>query len=321
MKNNIITHYVKNYLNCLNNLPTITIHKIIINYKSIHSFIISNRNNNDTNNKIRETIIYSIINNKIPPCYFMYSRQWNKIKHNIFNYLQELYSPIESVICKQKGGRKYNYDFEIIINNMYIFNVELKFNTLQMMDAPQFVSPMKPSQYLSSSYEEYYYDNYLYKLAQDGPFDVPLKAEYLSQIHNPKPLCLQSFQDKYYKGCKQSSQYSNDVNDIIFYEKAKQYSNESICQFIINNELNITLLSEYLIKSQQNKYYMLYKNNRFYLETINMDDFILVDYEKMPGLNSYRASSQSGKKINILLRWKNGNGIAFPSFQISLLKS
>ena len=65
---------------------------------------------------------------------------------------------------------------------------------------------------------------------------------------------------------------------------------------------------------------MLYKNNRFYLETIHTDDFMLVNYEKMPGLNSYRATSQSGKKINILLRWKNGNGIAFPSFQISLSK-
>ena len=188
------------------------------------------------------------------------------------------------------------------------------------MDAPQFVSPMKPSQYLSSSYEEYYYDNYLYKLAQDGLFDAPLKTDYLSQIHKTCPPCLQAFQDKYYKGCKQSSQYSNDVNDIIFYEKAKQYANESITQFIINNELNITLLSEYLIKSQQNKHYMLYKKNKFYLETIHTDDFMLVNYEKMPGLNSYRATSQSGKKINILLRWKNGNGIAFPSFQISLSK-
>lgn len=320
MKHNIITRCVKNYLVCLNSLPSITIDKLIINYKSIHSFIISNRNNNDINNKTRETIIYSIINNKIPPCYFIYSKQWTKLKYNIFNYLHELYSPIESVTCKQKGGRKYNYDFEITINNIHIFNVELKFNTLEIMDAPQFVSPMKPSQYLSSSYEEYYYDNYLYKLAQDGLFDVPLKTDYLSQIHKTCPPCLQAFQDKYYKGCKQSSQYSNDVNDIIFYEKAKQYANESISQFIINNELNITLLSEYLIKSQQNKHYMLYKNNKFYLETIHTDDFMLVHYEKMPGLNSYRATSQSGKKINILLRWKNGNGIAFPSFQISLSK-
>jgi hypothetical protein len=33
-------------------------------------------------------------------------------------------------------------------------------------------------------------------------------------------------------------------------------------------------------------------------------------------MNGYVATSESGSKIKILLRWKNGNGIAFPAFQI-----
>jgi len=33
-------------------------------------------------------------------------------------------------------------------------------------------------------------------------------------------------------------------------------------------------------------------------------------------MNGYVATSKSGNKIKILLRWKNGNGIAFPAFQI-----
>lgn len=35
---------------------------------------------------------------------------------------------------------------------------------------------------------------------------------------------------------------------------------------------------------------------------------------------SYIAKTTTNKKISILLRWKNGNGIAFPAFQISLQK-
>jgi hypothetical protein len=62
---------------------------------------------------------------------------------------------------------------------------------------------------------------------------------------------------------------------------------------------------------------MLYKNNMFYKETINMDDYKLVSYEKYTKRYMYVAQSKSNKKIKILLRWKNGNGIAFPAFQIS----
>jgi hypothetical protein len=29
---------------------------------------------------------------------------------------------------------------------------------------------------------------------------------------------------------------------------------------------------------------------------------------------------QSGKKMNVLLRWKNGNGIANPAFQIGFVQ-
>jgi hypothetical protein len=59
----------------------------------------------------------------------------------------------------------------------------------------------------------------------------------------------------------------------------------------------------------------MYKNNRFYKQNVNMDDYELVSYEKQK--NRFVATSKTGNKIKILLRWKNGNGIAFPAFQIS----
>jgi hypothetical protein len=67
--------------------------------------------------------------------------------------------------------------------------------------------------------------------------------------------------------------------------------------------------------TQKNKCYMMYKDNVFYKETVNMDEYELISYEKQK--NMFIATSKTGKKIKILLRWKNGNGIAFPAFQIS----
>lgn len=62
---------------------------------------------------------------------------------------------------------------------------------------------------------------------------------------------------------------------------------------------------------------MLYKNNNIYLQCINIMEYEIVSYVKKPNKSLYIATTKTGKKIKILLRWKNGNGIAFPAFQIS----
>ena len=62
---------------------------------------------------------------------------------------------------------------------------------------------------------------------------------------------------------------------------------------------------------------MLYKNNKFYLENINTDNCEIIKYIKKPNKSLYIARTKTNNNINILLRWKNGNGIAYPAFQIS----
>lgn len=51
-----------------------------INYKSINSFNICEKNLNGKMNKIRENII---INKKIPNDYYKYSNRWKNLKSNI----------------------------------------------------------------------------------------------------------------------------------------------------------------------------------------------------------------------------------------------
>lgn len=146
---------------------------------------------------------------------------------------------------------------------------------------------------------------------------MPSKEEYLKKIHSTKPKCMKIYQELYYNGCSGSSKFTNKDTDINFYNFAKELSSDSIKSFINNTELNIELLSNYLHTTQKDKIYMLYLNKVFTLQEINIDDYKIDKVVKNPDKFRYECISKNGKKIKILLRWKNGNGIAFPAFQIS----
>jgi hypothetical protein len=317
-----IQRYIRNWYIKIHELEPVIYRDGIITYKCINAFINKNRSKNDSNNKIRENIIGCIINNNIPDEYYKFSLRWSKLKNTIDLFVKQLCNMksityIDSIVCIHKAGRGNHYDFKLIINNSDEFIVEFKFNASCVDNTPQFVSPMKPSQYLDSSYEEYYYNNYFIALNNRYNLLLPTKEEYLKYIHSPKPICLKTHQDKYYRGCSNSSKYSGDKDDINFYESSKKLSNDSISNFISKYGVKHNKITEYLLETQKNKYYMLYKDGHFYLDIINLDHYVITEITKDPKKYRYIAKTKSGGNIKILLRWKNGNGIAFPSFQIS----
>lgn len=294
--------------------------KIVID--DIQSFILSSKKENDRNNKLRERIINNIINSSIPDEYYNDSR-WYNLKEEVNYYIRELMKSkqIDTIIhinCLIMAGRNHNYDYKITIND-HVFYVELKYNAQKLNDAPQFVSPMNPSQFMINleqiSFENHHH-TYLSQLLEDTSITVPDIDEYNRDIHSTKPKCFIKAQDKYYRGCSKSSRYSGDKSDIDFYQKANKISKESIKEFIRKSELDHKKLTDYLLKTQLDKNYMLYKDGKLYLQKINPDDYTIVSCEKNKQMNGYIATSKTGIKIKILLRWKNGNGIAFPAFQI-----
>ena len=296
----------------------------IITIKSIDVFLDKNssKSKNDSNNKSRENIIVNIINNKIPDKYYKESVKWLNLKKGIDLYIKQLCElenihKMDNIECIHKGGRGNHYDFKIIINNSYEFLVEFKFNALCVQDTPQFVSLMKPSKYLYNCYEEYYYDNYFITLVNTYNLSLPTKEEYLKTIHSNKPPCVLEHKEKYDRGNKTHSKYSGNDIDIAFYQSSIKSSKDSISNFISNYKLKQDELTNHLLKTQKNKIYMLYKDGSFNLETINLDDYIITENYPDPEKCRYIAKTKSGKELKILLRWKNGNGIAFPSFQIS----
>ena len=300
------------------------------------------RHQNDKNNKMREAIIGAIINGCVPAAYYRTER-WRELKTAVDGFLHECSAGYSRVECIHTAGRGHNYDFSVkffadgdtatttATTAASVCNVEFKFNASKVSDTPQFVSPMKPSQYLSASYEEYFYDTYLMIIAAAGASAaIPNRADWLKQIHNNAPVCVKELQDKYYAGCANSSQFTNAADDIAFYELCKKVSTESIRAFISEHDLDIVKLSQYLRESQDGKTYMLFQPAAasasasgpspgpvITLQRVDPADYNIVSCVKNPAKSRYECETQSGKKINVLLRWKNGNGIAFPAFQIS----
>ncbi len=291
---------------------------IMITEMSITAFEPSDRNHNHVNNESRESIIGAIINHKIPNSYYNIE-SWVQLRKSILDYIAMIHTTdYDTIKCIHKGGRKYNYDFDFVFqysNDITIYHVELKFNAKKIDDAPQFVSPMHPSRFLTQSYESYFYKNYVPLLSEKAQLPIPSEEEYMTQIHGDKPECMLPYQELYYKGCSRSSKYTGYSIAVEFYEAAKKWSKESIEKFMNETDLKIDLLTEYLQETQRNKQYMLFSNNKFILEQVNVDDYEITSVtNKSP---NYICHSRTGIKIKVLLRWKNGNGIAYPAFQIS----
>lgn len=276
----------------------------VINYIDIDYFNKSNRENNDKFNKKREDIIFAIITKKIPNEFYTESKKWNKIKKGIDKFISKLckkhdikYKDIQSIDCKYRGGRNYHYDFELTIKNN-TFPIEFKFN-----NSPQFVSPGKPSRFLNREFEPWFYDNYLYKIAEYGNLQMPLKDEYCARVHSDKVECLKEFVSKY-------------KNDKDFNKYCRKIAAEGIKKFIELTEIYSEKLSRYLLETQKNKIYMLYDGNTFNYETVDESLYKIKKLIKKEPTN-YIYETERGMKLKITLRFKNGCGLQYPAFQIT----
>lgn len=269
------------------------------------------KHDNDNNNKIREHIILSLATNKVPDEFFEIE-EWKTLKETLISALENggIDTNDESFSVIQRGGRKFNHDFVITCRDKS-YNIEFKFNASTISETPQFVSPMKPSQYMTASYEEFFYENHLQDILLNDP--IP-KENYLKSVHQPKPACLLSESEKYSKGYKKI-----DDESIAYYSKCCETTNRSLVNFLKRPDvqLDVEKLNDYLERSQRDKIYLLFKDGKFYIEKHPKESYTITSYIKEESKHRFLASTENGEVVKILLRWKNGKGIAFPAFQIS----
>jgi len=316
----VIQRNLRAYSRLLHHIKPVKVGNENLTYKSINAFIQTAKKKNDICNKQREAIVYAIVNNKIPEDYFILSRRWLSLRCAVREFVSKVFpdSDINDISCEQRGGRSNNYDFDFVNKDSKREHIELKFNASDVDETPQFASPMKPSQYLSQSFEEHHFNLFLPKIIESakGKLTMPDKVTYMKEIHHNKPNCMIPHQALYYEGCKTSSKFTKDLNAIHFYESARAISKKGISAFIEDTELDINKLTSYLQMTQKGKVYMLYKNGIFIKQEVSLDDYKIIRVVKNPSKSRYECETQNGIKLNVLLRWKNGNGIAFPAFQI-----
>jgi len=279
------------------------------------------RSTNDTINKKRETILCKLGNKEIEEEWIHTSERWNQVNTK----LQEKIDELKPTNCSHykfvpKGGRSIHYDFEIQFYNenelIKTCNMEFKYGATEISDCPQWVSPMRPSQYFNMSYEEYFYDNYLPMLCERFELPIPNREIYLKEIGNNKPPCMINIQNKFYRGSTRSSRYIGLQEDIDNYNYAKQLNNESIRNFLDLATFNVDTMNNYLKETQEGKIYLLWNNSSFNLRTRLLEDYqINPDTIEIQNNNSVCGMTLSACKIKMLLRWKNG--VTYPGFQIS----
>jgi len=281
------------------------------------------RSTNDAINKKREKIICELGNNNIST-EWLSNEKWQILDHEISRVIESL-KPENftnyTFICK--GGRGKNYDLELTFYNniteLKKYKLEFKYGANEINDCPQWVSPMKPSQYFDRSYEELFYDEYLPRLCERYEENIPNKETYMKDIHHNKPDCTTILKEKYNKGNKKhnsTSLYTGEQCDIDNYNFAKQLNNESIRHFLETATLNVEKMNQYFKDTQKDKIYLLWNEGSFNIRTRNEEDY-QINSEPLTrkNNNSLRGKTISGYPIKILLRWKNG--VALPALQIS----
>lgn len=286
------------------------------------------RNENDKKNKIREKLIVATMNDKIPHSFYVQDKRWKDFKNSIDKYLEQLAGKrLENVRTEAilKGGRSNHADIIISFHNdhkkLVEYKVDFKFNALTLYDCPQWANPpLDP--FMPESYAAFFYDTHLEHIAEAAQVRMPKKDKYLKGVNCDIPICkeMKFIQEEFYKGAPKSSKYLGREYKP-FYDLCNQHSRASIKEFLdlYGIGINKPKLEEYIKNTDKmNISLMFYKNGVFKHEKLS-DTFSNFTFNKKVSIknsNTIVLTTKNHIKINLLLRWKNGAGIANPAFQM-----
>ena len=257
------------------------------------------KSNNDATNKKRETIIKLILNKTIPKHWYsfnenIYGKKWFNVAYELKKFI-ELLSKTELQTVEQKAGRNFNYDFLFTFKGVPEMKIEFKNGVKSIDEYPEILSVASSSFIKGTSYAEYYYDNFLPDLE-----NKPTKEFYLKNIHK-------------------------NVVDHPFFHRLKELDNfKDQVNTSIHNYLEIVDFDfdafEEKIKQQENKTFMLWKDEQFHIDQINQ---IKIDKhftlkKGRTGNNTTLVIKAGDIEFHLLLRWKNHAGVLYPAWQIKL---
>ena len=279
--------------------------------------ITSTRGANDATNKIRETILPILSrppadyleHAEYGPHWLSCSRAWNAALNEIALEKDITYTLTR---INLKGGRSFNYDADLLYYNgielIDTVKIEFKKGGNCIGKLPQFLSLQVKYGLFPETYDKFYYENYI---------DAYIACD--AGINEPKPeLAL-------YLKCVASINYNVlpffsqlKARDTFFQKEKVCVVNASITDYLNQYGARLDLLSfmEKIRNTQKDKIYILWDNQRFYIDMFKETDMSRMSINSVKNGNVIEV--KSGNTVyNLLLRWRNHKGILNPAWQIS----
>ena len=296
--------------------PTIT-ETTSVNKNHVRELFFSkcdDKGKNDKYNKLREEILANVLEDKYKT--FMDDEIEGKFWKLLQNQWKEVLEKIstkehDSIEIKQKGGRGFNYDFDVIYKKdnkvLETIKVEFKSGATMIDEIPQFFNADANKKFLPG-YAEWFYDNYVTKKEPFTKYEAPSKEKYLKEIY--KNVSKLEFFIK----------LKDEEKNKEFYKEKQKETVNSINEWLEENykKLDLNELSKEFIRSQENKVFLLWNKDIFTIDKFEKDE---LDVTTIVGLNKQKNSIiVNSKKIqySMLLRWKNHLGVLKPAWQISM---
>jgi len=268
--------------------------------------------NNDAENKIREDVLV-LLENELPPEYAA-DEKWRNLYTNFHETLRTL-CPSDYVRVKivKKGGRTFNYDFDVIYfnsENVEIHQVKLEFkhNSKKIDKIPQILSLQDRFGLVDAiSYSEHYYTLYLdaYLAAIEYTGDKPTLQEYIALVSGIAPEKHPMFM--HMRAAKANTAVKESIHT---------YLNVYVSKFKVDE------FTKKLVESQANKYFLLWDLSQFHIDTLSVEELTIKDVLLKPTkkqTNTIIARSTTSE-YHLLLRWRNHNGILNPAWQVKITR-
>ena len=270
---------------------------------------------NDARNKKREAIVELLWNNQIPISWYQQQPYWRILYdglHEILDYLTK--QPYDQIQFVHKGGRGAQYDFLVtyFLQGKQVDQIplEFKYGCRSLHDYPQILSLYSNGLFQQYGYAEFFYDKYVEQLAQLYHVKKPSREVYLKNVYKTTAdheffATLKSNEEKYKIEKKQL---------------VDQSINEYLTYLVQYHLVDIEQLNRRLSEHQSDKVFLMFKDDHFYIESIDTNQLKVVEMDEIRNGNVLRGSTTTDMCVDCLLRWKNHAGIQGPAWQIKVVK-
>jgi hypothetical protein len=268
---------------------------------------------NDKVNKMREELLYKMLNNNNIECCDKCKPLYLKLKDNL--KINDIYNRrYNKMDVKSKGGRHCKSDFELTFyykdNSKYIVNLEFKYGSTKIIDCPQFLN--QPAK--ECTYHKDYYDNELKILCDKYKINRPNYETYKKNIFKNYNKKDQTKNNEFF-----NTLYLMDVKGTEYKKDKDKLVKKSIKNFLEKYKVDYSYWED-KFKEQQNKVFLLCKNGKFYVDKFSDKELKLKNTHYIKNNNTIVLQTKTTSEIHMLLRWKNRLGVLLPAWQVKLVR-